>query len=90
MPNKAKGEFWCLVWLIKPSTTIFDFKIFHVTTWTMYVYILLYVYLDIFGCKIHNTNAHLSKSLGNTGLDIVGRSTEGFTTLGHETSSKVS
>lgn len=38
-------------------------------------------------CK---TETYLRKSLGNSGLDVVGRSTEGFTTLGHEASSKVS
>lgn len=46
--------------------------------------------LNTFGNKINNTKTHLSKSLGDTGLDVVGRSTEGFTTLGHEASSKVS
>lgn len=37
---------------------------------------------------MHQT-AHLSKSLGNTGLDVVCGGAEGFTTLGHEASSKV-
>lgn len=37
----------------------------------------------------HHTKAHLRKSLGNTGLDVVGCGTEGFTALGHEASSKV-
>lgn len=33
--------------------------------------------------------AYLSKSFGNTGLDVVGCGTEGFAALGHEASSKV-
>lgn len=39
---------------------------------------------------MYRTETYLRKSLGNSGLDVVGRSTEGFTTLGHEASSKVS